>query len=100
GMDGTAVEALTTWDPDGAGPMPPVLIVGGLFKVAGNTLPNNIAAWDGTQWSPLGDGVNSIVWALTVYKGKLIAAGSFTKAGGNDASSIAQWDGTTWQPLG
>src|SRR5436190_2956429 len=46
GVNGT-VYATTTWDPDGPGPQPELLVVGGLFTLAGATLANNIAAWDG-----------------------------------------------------
>ena len=37
GVSGTTpnVRALTTWDPDGAGPQSPVLVVGGSFDFAG-----------------------------------------------------------------
>jgi len=90
----------TTWDPDGDGPLPELLVVGGYFTVAGNVLANNIAAWDGTSWHPLGSGINGGVYALTVYNGQLIAGGGFDTAGGIAANSIARWDGTSWQALG
>src|SRR5690606_22910149 len=64
---------------------------------------NNIARWNGSVWLPLGEGdnngVNSDVYALTVYDGKLIVGGSFTSAGGVDARAIAQWDGVSWSSL-
>jgi len=99
------VNAVTTWDPDGAGPQSELLIVGGKFTQAGDTLANNIAAWNGTSWQPLGTGVSDIgayaaVYALDVYNGELIALGNFSSAGGVAASQIARWNGTAWQPLG
>ena len=45
GVDGP-VAAMTPWDPDGPGPLPAVLAVGGTFAVAGSTPANRVAAWD------------------------------------------------------
>jgi trimeric autotransporter adhesin len=99
GLDGI-VHAATTWDPDGAGPAPPVLVVGGLFSFAGGVAANRIAMWDGAFWQPLGTGMDAGVGALAVYNSELIAGGQFTTAGGVPASAIARWNGSTWQPLG
>jgi hypothetical protein len=43
----TGIESMAVWD-DGSGP---ALYVGGFFKIAGNTLANGIAKWNGTEWS-------------------------------------------------
>jgi hypothetical protein len=62
-----------------------------------------IASWDGTTWSPLGNGIDGAgrnVLALTEFNGLLIAAGDFTTAGGLPASNVAAWDGTSWHALG
>lgn len=103
GLSGT-VHALTVFD-DGSGP---ALYVAGSFATAGNVTANSIAKWNGSQWSPLGDGVSapyhSEVYALAVFNDgtgpALYAAGYFTSAGGVAANSIAKWNGTTWSPLG
>ena len=76
------------------------LIAGGSFSTAGSATVNNIAAWDGANWSTLGSGLNDTVTALTVYNGKLIAGGWFTTASGVSASRVAAWDGSSWSPLG
>ncbi|GAC1471130.1 MAG: hypothetical protein PVSMB7_22610 [Chloroflexota bacterium] len=93
------VLALTVFD-DGAGP---VLYVGGTFTAAGGVAANNIAKWDGTQWSALDSGTDWEVYALTVFDDgtgpALYAGGSFTMAGGEPAKRIAKWDGTTWTAL-
>ncbi|MFN9133756.1 MAG: beta strand repeat-containing protein, partial [Phycisphaerales bacterium] len=98
------VNAMTTWDPDGPGPRPALLVVGGQFTAAGNVVANRVAAWDGKGWQSLGtgaaNGVNNTVSALAVYNGRLIAGGTFMQAGGQVANNIAAWDGTSWQPLG
>lgn len=72
------------------------LIVGGKFTGVGGVSADHIARWDGTNWTPLGLGVNGKVNALTIYKGNLIAAGEFTTAGGLPVNFLAQWDGTSW----
>ena len=58
GVDGDAAAmSATTWDPDGAGPQPELLIVGGTFDSAGDVLASCIAAWDGEEWRALGSGI-------------------------------------------
>ena len=52
-----------------------------------------IASWDGTSWSTLGTGINSLVSALTVFSNQLIAGGSVDPAGGVAANHIASWVG-------
>jgi trimeric autotransporter adhesin len=76
------------------------LVVGGYFDSAGGHAANNIAEWDGTNWSNLGVGTNYIVKAFTIYKGNLIAAGNFSTAGGILSPCIAEWNGTSWDSLG
>ncbi len=76
------------------------LIAGGSFLQAGDVTCSHIAAFDGTQWTPLDSGLDDTPMALTVYNGSLIAAGPFTTAGGQPANHIARWDGHQWYPLG
>lgn len=106
GLDG-GVCATVNWDPDGPGPQPELLVVGGSFSIAGNILAKDIAAWNGATWQALGNGVagnepfsSAVVLALTVHSGALIAGGYFTIAGEGTVNSIARWNGSTWQPLG
>ena len=101
-LDGEVL-AMTVWDPDGAGPNDPVLVVGGSFTHAGGVEVNQIAQWDGKHWQPLASGISGpyrTVHALTVYNNDLIAGGDFTTAGGVDCSNIARWDGAAWHALG
>lgn len=100
-----SARAMTSWDPDGVGPLPPMLVLGGFFDFAGNVPVANIAAWDGTDWHPLGTGIQATsagasVTCVGTYRGHLIAAGNFTSAGNALASRIAKWDGNSWQALG
>jgi trimeric autotransporter adhesin len=80
------------------------LIVGGDFAWAGGEPARNIVQWDGTAWSPLGDGVGgflpSYVKAALVHDGCLIVGGWFDVAGGDSARCIAKWDGNAWSALG
>ena len=82
------------------------LIVGGRIKVAGSTRVNNIAAWDGINWTALGTGVTGYeysmpeVRSLAIFESKLIVGGTFTDAGGVVANNVAVWDGSIWSTLG
>src|SRR4051812_25673215 len=100
GLDGTA-RTLLSWDSDGPGPCPPVLITGGTFALAGRVAASNVAAWDGQNWSSLGSGTDGEVEALaTLPNGNLVVAGLFNHAGGVAALNIARWDGQAWYALG
>src|SRR5262245_1091698 len=53
-----SASAATLWDPDGAGPQSPLLVVAGFFDRAGGLdgqAVSNIAAWNGSQWQALGE---------------------------------------------
>jgi hypothetical protein len=82
------------------------LYVGGSFATAGAVSANNIAKWDGSNWSALGSGMSGYggdtrVRSLAVDgSNNLYAGGYFTTAGGVNANYIAKWNGTTWSPLG
>ena len=102
GVNGDAY-AVTTWDPDGAGPLPPAVVVGGAFAAAGSVLANEVAMWDGTAWQPLGAGFNGVVKALTVFNGTLIAGGLFQWTGPTSSTYVpyvARWNGSSWQQMG
>jgi len=107
GIDGdtpSQVRALAVFD-DGSGPS---LYVGGNFSTAGGLTVNNIARWDGLNWSaltgpspfPVGTGVAGEVHALAVFDDgagpALFAGGTFISAGGITVNRIAKWDGVAW----
>jgi hypothetical protein len=98
----TPVRALASWDRDGAGPLPPQIVVAGEFTTAGAVLARRIAAVDlaTASWSSFGTGLDGEVAALAVLpNGDLVAGGAFTDAGGAAASRVARWDGTAWHAL-
>ena len=70
------------------------LIAYGSFETAGGVAAKNIAAWDGSAWSPLGPGISGWWQPLAVYDGKLIAG---TIGEGDD---VAVWDGASWSTFG
>ncbi len=77
------------------------IYVGGFFNSIGGTLANNIAMWDGTTWTALGNGIDQNVIALAIDgRGNLYAGGLFVMAGDTHAYSIARWDGQNWTSLG
>ena len=67
-----------------------------------NTNFNGMAVYDGSEWTPLGTGVNSYVRAIGKYNGNIIAGGDFNTAGGGTANKIAKWNPTTstWSAMG
>ncbi|MBK8954371.1 MAG: T9SS type A sorting domain-containing protein [Saprospiraceae bacterium] len=76
------------------------LIVAGQFTMAGNVPVNNIAAWDGTNWTPLAQGVSGIVSVLEVHNGLLFVGGQFNTAGNlNNVNNLASWNGISWSHL-
>lgn len=102
GTDGP-VRASTMWDPDGAGPLQPRLVLGGEFTAAGTVVANRIAAYDPATgiWSTLGAGMDGHVHAvIALPNGDLVAGGDFTMAGGVGANRIARWNGTNWSAMG
>jgi trimeric autotransporter adhesin len=77
------------------------IYVGGNFTVAGNTIANRVAMWDGASWQALGSGMDAVVYALTVDgRGRLYAGERFSTAGGKLVNGIARWDGVEWKALG
>jgi hypothetical protein len=75
------------------------LYAGGLFDTAGNNFAKNIAKWNGTSWSPVGDGINSQVYSLVSYNGNLYAGGNFSIATGGPGNYISKWDGVQWSDV-
>jgi hypothetical protein len=94
-----AVLATTSWDPDGAGPAAPLLVLGGQGLSGGAVVDAAIAGYDGAEWLPLGNPPGSRVTALGVYGGQLVAAVGVAGSATFD-HNIASFDGTTWQILG
>ena len=100
GVAGTSVRALTVFD-DGSGPK---LYVGGSFTQLVSEFGNynNIARFDGAEWSSLqGGGFDNSVHALAAHDDgsgpKLYAGGSFSSI--FSPPKVAVWDGVQWGAL-
>ncbi len=78
------------------------LYVGGLFRfsTASGATANNIAKWDGSQWSALGSGTDYYIRAIAVSDSDVYVGGYFSTAGGVSANNIAKWNGSQWSALG
>ena len=122
GIDGTNgnVYAMTPFDIDAGGPIPPMLVVVGQFSAVGGTIAaNNVAFWFGGSWSPMGScagggtsgGLNpGRVDALCVFNDgsgpELYAGGYFTSVDSGTcatpASLVAKWNpwSNTWAAVG
>lgn len=80
-------EFLELWDGDAAAED---------FNMAG------VAMYDGSNWYPLGTGLNEYCRAIHEYNGDLIVGGYFTSADGVACNKIAKWNTTTqtFSPMG
>ncbi len=81
------------------------IYIGGYFSSVGGVAVNNIAKWNGSEWSALGSGVTggfspSPVQALAHDGTYLYAGGFFTNAGGSSISYLAKWNGSSWSSVG
>lgn len=95
GINGSA--ANTTWS---LFAYDSVLYAGGWFNTAGGVSVNDIAQWNGTNWSTTGTGSSGFINSMDAYKGNLYVGGLFDSIGGVSASNIAMWNGTIWSPVG
>lgn len=64
-----------------------ILYAGGEFDKAGTVAATNVARWDGTNWSAMGNGLRGRVWSLTFHRDALFAA---------NGGGIHRWDNTNW----
>jgi len=101
GCDGV-IHAMTHWDPDGPGPLPPHLVVAGDFTEIATVKSGGLALYNEftDTWSNLADADNTIECLAVDANGDLIVGGVFSLIGGVVAQSIAKFDGTTWTALG
>ena len=80
-----------------------LLIAGGYFLDAGGVPVNNLAAWDGNQWSAYAGGANTIITTMftDTINEYLYFSGDFTSVGNNiPVNYFAKWDGENWFEVG
>jgi hypothetical protein len=77
------------------------LYAGGSFYAAGGALADNIAKWNGSDWSAVAPlGVNGRVRAFALNGTDLYVGGDFISVRGVAANHIAKWNGSAWSALG
>lgn len=83
------------------------LIAAGDFTRAGGVTASHIARWNGSSWSPLGQGLGGPPFSAPTPQcmallpnGNLVVGGNFTTAGGVSAGRIAVWNGASWSAMG
>lgn len=86
---------VVSWDPDGAGPRSPVLVVSGDFSFAGTTPVPFIAMWDGQAWQPM----EGPPWTGGP-RPLVLNGGLYAFASNRPSSQVLRWNGTTWESMG
>ncbi len=78
------------------------LIVAGSFNTAGGVSTLNVARWNGTNWSNMGNGLNGRTYAMCIdtATNTLYAGGNFLASPPVMLYYVAKWDGVNWVPLG
>jgi len=99
------VNALAVFD-DGTGP---ALYAAGWITTAGGAGAVNIAKWNGSSWSGLGNTMTAVhylpfVSTLSVFDNgtgaALYVGGLFRTVAGVTVNHLAKWNGSTWSALG
>ncbi|MCP5525752.1 MAG: Ig-like domain-containing protein [Verrucomicrobiales bacterium] len=108
GLDGTVNTLAPYADDDG-----PALLVGGMFRFAGEAEVNGVARWNRDGFRPLGTGLKqnafgewitgpamaAVVLPVSGAPG-LYVGGRFDQAGDIPAANVARWTGSTWEAAG
>jgi len=70
------------------------------FTEIGGVAAKKIASYEGTEWSPLGCGLeDGSIFDMICYKEELNVTGRFEEIGCISASNIARWDGESWHDV-
>jgi hypothetical protein len=93
------------FDPDGPGPLPPVLCTLGSYTTPEGTA-TSIGAFDGVNITGIAPGLSGVTSLVTFDPDGsgpsaplLLAGGTFQRAAGAPADGIAAWNGSTWAPF-
>jgi len=99
--DETAVNAMIVFNSE--------LYIAGCFTSVNGVAATYIAKFNGSSWTPVGNGlwhtgntstIYSGVKCLAIHNGELYAGGSFNLSGSTTLSNIAKWNGTAWVGVG
>ncbi len=108
------VKAILPFDPDGPGPEPERLVVGGRFDFADGVVAEGLAVWDGARWDSMGEfydggngqsllnsGVQKMMFIDTDGNGplpaRLCALGAVTNHLDLYFESVLAWTGSAWE---
>jgi hypothetical protein len=100
------VTATCEWDPDGAGPRGPLLVLAGAFARLGGRSATGIGTFDPAtrEWSVMSLGLTGgglqVYSMVTLPDGSLVAGGSFTRSGSLTLNRVARWGGLAWSAFG
>ncbi len=72
------------------------IVVAGDFRVAGGVAARGIARWDGTYWTPLGDGLAVGASFLACHDDTVWAGWNVYDPVNGARGDIARWDGHAW----
>lgn len=80
------------------------MVATGQFKNSGGQPARNIALFNGTNWSNLGNGlrggINASAYETFVHNNQLYVVGNFDSCGTVTCNDIAVWNGTSWAAVG
>jgi trimeric autotransporter adhesin len=96
-----SMRALEVFD-DGSGPA--LYAAGQAFTIPGVPGEHRVAKWDGTEWTPLAQGIdNSIVSAMKTFDDgtgeALFVAGSYLQQPDRPGRMLSKWTGNDWVSL-
>ena len=80
-------------------------MAGGMFEHAGSMDMHNLAMWNGSLWSSIGEiggammGDNTVS-AMCTYNGQLFVGGNFGSCGSRSANNLGCWNGSSWSTIG
>lgn len=105
-----AVYASCAFDPDGPGPLPLRIALGGAFRTIGGATSRGIAWFDPStgECASLATGIGGTVGpdaprvaaVVALPNGDLVIGGQFTSAGAAAVVNVARWDGTAFVAMG
>src|SRR5208337_883903 len=73
---------------------------GGYFTNAGGVTANNIAVWNGSNWSAMGSGPGGAVASILVRPDGIYAVGApFYNVSYYNSPFFSRWDGSSWQSV-
>ncbi|MBU1718110.1 MAG: DNRLRE domain-containing protein, partial [Bacteroidetes bacterium] len=93
GVDGTNgnVSSLSVYDDD--------LFVGGAFSSAGGQSTEQLARWDGSNWTSF-QGFDLGIWCSSIIDGEIYFGGQFSTGSGIPSASVVKYNGTSWTAIG